>query len=109
MAKKIEVFQTEYEFLKRSHEESTLALGTLAAERDRWKQAFNELVKEYGRLAHQHGECCGCTHLSDQQISFERDLCKEADYDCVACTENCPCCTCVNGSNYEYINRPKED
>lgn len=109
MAKKIEVFEAEYEYLKRFHEENTLTLATITADRDRWKHAYDELVKVHGRLAHRWGECCGCTHLIDQAENAERNLCKEAGYDCERCTENCPCCSCVDGSNYEYNQRPKED
>lgn len=32
----IEVFQAEYEYLKQFHEENTLTLATITADRDRW-------------------------------------------------------------------------
>lgn len=46
MAKKVEVYQTEYEYLIRSHEESTLALAALQNQCDRLKQENLELRRQ---------------------------------------------------------------
>lgn len=48
MAKKVEVYQTEYEYLIRSHEESTLALAALQNQCDRLKQENLELRRQLG-------------------------------------------------------------
>lgn len=103
MAKRIEVFESEYEYLKKFHEEATLELTTLTAERDRLRQDYDELMKDFARLAY-YGDCFGCKHANE----FE-NACIEANGECVHCKADCLCKECIQGSNYEYSKSKKEN
>jgi hypothetical protein len=52
MAKKIEVNQAEYEYLKKHHEESTLSLAALQVERDALKRENEELRTALEKAGH---------------------------------------------------------
>ena len=96
-AKKIEVFQSEYEYLTQFHKEGTLELAALRAERDKLQQDYAVLKKEYAELAYR-ADCYGCTHAVEVD---EASLCEQAGFECDRCTAECPCCDCVAGSHYE--------
>ena len=97
MAKKIEVFQNEYEYLKQTAAENALALAVLQAERDNLRNELDEIKKEYAELAYR-ADCYRCAHAVQVE---EANQCEQANFECDRCTAECPCCNCVAGSHYE--------
>lgn len=98
MAKKIEVFQPEYEYLTQFHKEATLELTELRAERDKLKQEKERLLRALAK-ADVRLECENCKH---NKVQLD-EKCEEADLMCDQCKVGCPCKTCDNeGSNWEW-------
>lgn len=105
MAKKIEVFQPEYEYLTQFHNKATLELTELRAERDKLRKDYDELMKAFAIVCYEH-DCKDCKHANNPEIL---GFCEQADLGCRKCSAPCPCRECDHGSNYEWDKKEKEN
>ena len=97
-AKKVEVFQSEYEYLTQFHKEATLELASLRAEREKLHKDYDDLMKAFAAVCYAH-DCANCKQTGNLELV---EFCRQADCECDKCSAPCPCRECDHGSNFEW-------